>query len=62
MMDGRAKICIGELVLVTDASGGVGTAVIQLAKPAGANSAIALSASLRKNASFLKLGADAVLN
>lgn len=58
-MIGRAKLEPGETVLVTGASGGVGTALLQLAKLAGAT-VIALSSAGRTER-LRELGADLVL-
>ena len=62
MMHRRAKLRAGESVLITGASGGMGTAAIQLAKLAGAHPILALSSSSHKRSDLLKLGADAVMN
>jgi NADPH:quinone reductase-like Zn-dependent oxidoreductase len=62
MMDGRAELRPGESVLITGASGGMGTAAIQLSKFAGANPIIALSSNASKTKSLLAAGADVVLN
>jgi NADPH:quinone reductase-like Zn-dependent oxidoreductase len=58
-MIGRVALEPGETVLVTGASGGVGTAVIQLAKLAGAT-VVALSSAGRAER-LRELGADLVL-
>ncbi len=55
----RTKVTSGDTVLVTGASGGVGSAVIQLAKARGANVLAVTSAN--KSASLLTLGADRTL-
>ncbi|MEH6582246.1 MAG: alcohol dehydrogenase family protein [Halioglobus sp.] len=56
----RAGVAAGDRVLVTGASGGVGSAVIQLCKRRGANvTAIARS---EKKVQVSELGADAVLD
>ncbi len=52
----RTSVASGDTVLVTGASGGVGSAVIQLAKARGAN--VLAVTSPNKSASLLKLGAD----
>lgn len=59
-MVSRAAIKAGERVLVTGASGGVGSAVIQLAKLRGAH-VIAVAAS-DKEESVLAIGADQVFD
>ena len=55
----RAKVTNNDTVLITGASGGVGSALIQLAKRRGAK-VIGL-ASTAKHADLLKLGADTLL-
>lgn len=55
----RAAIRAGETILVTGASGGVGSAAIQLARSRGAN-VIAIAAPAKAQ-SLLDLGADRVL-
>ncbi|MFZ4551584.1 MAG: NADPH:quinone oxidoreductase family protein [Aquabacterium sp.] len=60
LMD-RAALKAGETVLVLGASGGVGTAAIQIAKAAGAR-VIAAASSDEKCALCLELGADATIN
>jgi NADPH:quinone reductase-like Zn-dependent oxidoreductase len=56
----RGKVCPGEHVLVTGASGGVGSAVVQLAKRRGAIvTAIAAKAKMEQ---VLALGADRVID
>jgi 2-desacetyl-2-hydroxyethyl bacteriochlorophyllide A dehydrogenase len=62
MMNGRAELRPGESVLITGASGGMGTAAIQLSKFAGARPIIALSSNTWKSKSLLAAGADVVLN
>lgn len=62
MIDGRAKLRAGETVMITGASGGMGTAAIQLAKLAGAGKIIALSSAADKYESLRKAGADVILN
>lgn len=52
----RTSVSSGDTVLVTGASGGVGSAVIQLAKARGVDVLAVTSAN--KSASLLKLGAD----
>jgi len=56
----RGRIAGGEKVLVLGASGGVGTAVVQLAKAAGAE-VTAVTASPWKAARLAALGADHVI-
>ena len=58
-MLGRAKVAAGQIVVVTGASGGVGSAAIQLAKRRGAH-VIALAAPA-KHDEVRTLGADVVL-
>lgn len=58
-MLGRVALEPGETVLVTGASGGVGTAVVQLAKLAGAN--VVALASAPKAGRLRRLGVDLVL-
>ncbi|WP_374257723.1 NADPH:quinone oxidoreductase family protein [Aquabacterium sp.] len=60
LMD-RAALKAGETVLVLGASGGVGTAAIQIAKAAGAR-VIAAASSDEKCALCQELGADATIN
>lgn len=55
----RAQVAGGDVVLVTGASGGVGSALIQLAKRRGAT--VVGLASESKHAEVAALGADAVL-
>ena len=62
MIDGRANLQPGETVLITGASGGMGTAAIQLCKVAGAGKIIALSSATAKYRTLLESGADVVLN
>ena len=56
----RANVKAGERVLITGASGGVGSAVIQLAKARGAE-VIAIT-SAAKSSALLDLGADRTLS
>jgi NADPH:quinone reductase-like Zn-dependent oxidoreductase len=56
----RAGVKPGECVLVTGASGGVGSAAVQLAKRRGAT--VIAVASTDKHAAVLALGADRVLD
>lgn len=62
MIDGRAKLRPGESVLITGASGGMGTAAIQLAKLAGAGKIIGLSSAVDKYDELKETGADVLLN
>ena len=55
----RAHVAAGDTVLVTGASGGVGSALLQLAKRRGAT--VVGLASTEKHASLKELGADALL-
>ena len=55
----RAAVAVGETVLVTGASGGVGSAAVQLARRRGAR--VVAVASLAKAAEIKLLGADRVL-
>jgi acryloyl-coenzyme A reductase len=55
-----ARVQLGETVLVSGASGGVGSAAVQLAKLSGAF-VIALTRSAAKAAALLEDGADAVV-
>lgn len=56
----RAGVCAGERVLVTGASGGVGSAAVQLAKRRGA--VVVAVAGAAKTPQVLALGADRVLD
>jgi NADPH:quinone reductase-like Zn-dependent oxidoreductase len=56
----RAAVRAGETVLVTGASGGVGSAAVQLAQRRGA--VVLALASASKAAAVAKIGADAVLS
>ncbi|KIX97607.1 uncharacterized protein Z520_06385 [Fonsecaea multimorphosa CBS 102226] len=62
MVHNKAKLRPGESVLITGASGGMGTACIQLAKINGANPIIALTGSMDKADGLRSNGADVVLN
>jgi NADPH:quinone reductase-like Zn-dependent oxidoreductase len=62
MISGRARLQAGESVLVTGASGGMGSAAIQVAKLVGDRPIIALSSQPAKEASLREAGADVVLN
>ena len=57
----QAQIRAGEDVLILGASGGVGSASIQIAKLAGAN-VIAITSSAEKEAHARQMGADHVLS
>jgi NADPH2:quinone reductase len=57
----RAAVQPGERVLVTGASGGVGSAAVVLAKALGGQ-VVALSRSAEKRARLTELGADAVVD
>ncbi len=57
----RAKLAAGETLLVTGASGGVGSAAIQLGLAAGAR-VIAVAGGADKVAACVALGADAVID
>ena len=57
----RAKIKIGETILILGAAGGVGLAAVQLAKIIGAK-VIAAASSAEKLAICKELGADEVIN
>lgn len=56
----RANVQSGECILVTGASGGVGSAAVQLAKRRGAK--VIAVASIDKHEAVLALGADRVLD
>jgi acryloyl-coenzyme A reductase len=56
----RAKLVLGETVLITGASGGVGSAAIQVARRMGAR-VIAATTSLSKVAALTDLGAHEVV-
>ena len=56
----RAKLCEKDTVLITGASGGVGSALVQLAKLRGAR--VVAMASQAKQAEVAALGADLVIN
>jgi len=58
----RGRLRPGQDVLVTAASGGMGTAAIQIARLAGAARIFALTGSASKVAPLQKLGASHVLN
>ena len=58
----RGRLRPGQDVLVTAASGGMGTAAIQIARLAGAARIVALTGSASKVAPLLALGASHVLN
>lgn len=56
----RVDLAAGETVLITGASGGVGSALVQLAKRRGAQ--VVAMASAAKHSGLVELGADAVLD
>ncbi|MRG94297.1 alcohol dehydrogenase catalytic domain-containing protein [Polyangium spumosum] len=56
----RARLASGETVVVTGASGGVGTAAIQVARQLGAR-VVAVTGSPAKAAALAELGADEVI-
>jgi NADPH:quinone reductase-like Zn-dependent oxidoreductase len=62
MVDARARVRPGDAVLVTGASGGMGTACLQLAKLAGAEPVLALTGSPDKADQLRQAGADLVLD
>ncbi|GAA2625511.1 alcohol dehydrogenase catalytic domain-containing protein [Actinomadura fulvescens] len=62
MVNARARVQPGDIVLVTGASGGMGTAALQLSKLAGARQIIALTGSPGKRDALLAAGADIALN
>ncbi|MDL4821097.1 alcohol dehydrogenase catalytic domain-containing protein [Actinomadura opuntiae] len=62
MVNARARIQPGDTVLVTGASGGMGTAALQLSRLAGAQLIIALTGSADKTDALLTAGADIALN
>lgn len=61
MMRTRGQVRAGETVLILGASGGVGTACVQIAKNAGAR-VIACASSAAKLARLRELGADALID
>lgn len=61
MLFTRGQVKAGETVLILGASGGVGTACVQLAKSVGAT-VIAVSSSAEKATALLEMGADEVIN
>ncbi|HXV59235.1 MAG TPA: zinc-binding dehydrogenase, partial [Vicinamibacteria bacterium] len=61
MLHERAKLRRGETVLVLGASGGVGTAAIQIAKNIGAR-VVAVTSSASKGQKLLELGAEEVID
>ncbi len=56
----KARVTNGDVVVITGASGGVGTAAVQLAKARGAH--VVAVASVGKASGLLALGADAVVD
>jgi len=60
-LHGRAQLVAGETLLVTGASGGVGSAAIQLGRAAGAR-VIAVAGGPEKVAACKALGADSVID
>lgn len=58
----RGDLKIGQSVLITGASGGVGTAVVQLCRLVGAGKIIATSGSPDKVARLKEIGVDHVVN
>jgi len=62
MINDKAKVRPGESVLVSGASGGMGTACLQLVKLAGAHPIIALTGSPAKADMLMSNGADVVLD
>lgn len=61
MLHERAKLRKGETILVLGASGGVGTAAVQIAKNVGAR-VVAVTSSAGKGQKLLALGADEVID
>lgn len=61
MMTERGRVAAGELVLVLGASGGVGTACVQIAKALGAT-VIACASTAEKLDKLGELGADHLIN
>lgn len=59
---GQLDLKMGESLLITGASGGMGTSAIQLAKLAGAYPIIALTSVVAKRESLTAAGADYVLD
>ncbi len=57
-----AKLAPGESVVIHAAAGGVGSLAVQLAKPLGAGTVIAVASSADKRALALDLGADAAID
>ena len=62
MINDRAKVRPGESVLITGASGGMGSACLQLAKLTGAYPIIALTGNPHKSTKLYEQGADVVLS
>ncbi|MFI6521464.1 zinc-binding alcohol dehydrogenase family protein [Spirillospora sp. NPDC050679] len=62
MVNARARVQPGDSVLVTGASGGMGTASLQLSRLAGAGLVIALSGAPEKAEALRAAGADVVVD
>ncbi len=58
----RGKLYPGQSVLITGASGGLGTAAVQLARMVGASKIIGTEASPERAEKLKKLGADHIVN
>jgi len=57
-----ARLRAGESVVVVSAAGGVGSLAVQLAKPFGAGTVIAMASSQEKRRTALSLGADQAID